>query len=114
MTGICLAIMMTPIAESMPWIADLGKNSLRMPARNRLNAICRSEATTPTARAARYAPQSASEPPLPQPSPWKSLMQPIAITINPAAGPLIVSSLLLMRLVTILPITAVKIPAIGG
>ena len=41
-------------------------------------------------------------------------MQPMAITIRPAAGPLIVSSELLRNVVTSAPMIAVKMPAIGG
>jgi hypothetical protein len=41
-------------------------------------------------------------------------MQPSTTTINPAAGPLIVSSELLTSVATIEPTTAVKMPAIGG
>ena len=39
---------------------------------------------------------------------------PSTITIMPAAGPLMVSSELLMKLVTIAPTTAVNTPATGG
>ena len=51
--GICLAMMITPMAESMPCMADLGKNSLRIPARNSPKRICRTAAATPTAKQAR-------------------------------------------------------------
>jgi len=38
----------------------------------------------------------------------------MAITMSPAAGPLIVSSLLLKNVAMIEPMMAVKMPAIGG
>ncbi len=41
-------------------------------------------------------------------------MQPKTMTIKPAAGPLTVSSELLMKVVTIDPMIAVKMPASGG
>ena len=34
-TGSCLAMMMTPIEASMPWTAEVGKKSPRMPVRSR-------------------------------------------------------------------------------
>jgi hypothetical protein len=44
----------------------------------------------------------------------KALTAPTAMTINPAAGPLIVSSELLMSEVTIEPTIAVMTPAMAG
>jgi hypothetical protein len=41
-------------------------------------------------------------------------MQPKTMTIKPAAGPLMVSSELLINVVIIEPIMAVKMPASGG
>ncbi len=49
-----------------------------------------------------------------KPLPPNASTQPIAITISPAAGPLIVSSELLMNVVRIEPMIAVKMPAIAG
>ena len=48
------------------------------------------------------------------PSPLNSATQPAMTTIRPAAGPLIVSSLLVSNGVTKPPTMAVKTPAIGG
>src|SRR5688572_7846239 len=48
------------------------------------------------------------------PSPPNASTAPMAMTINPAAGPLIVNSELLMHDVTIAPTIAVKTPAMAG
>ena len=92
-----LAIMMTPIVASTPCTADVGKNSPRTPARSTGSA--EDAATTPTASAARAHIHIRGTEPAAMPSPPKSSMQPTAITMRLAAGPLIVSSELLMNVV---------------
>ena len=99
-------MMITPMAASMPWTTDGGITEATTPARVRAMTIWMIAATTPMARARRY-PRTGS--PIPS-----SLTAPRAMTMSPAAGPLIVSSALPRNETITPPMMAVITPAIGG
>ena len=48
LTGSCLAMMITPIAASIPWTAEVGKKSPRIPVRRTAKTTWSSPAATPT------------------------------------------------------------------
>jgi len=108
-------MMMMPIEASKPWTGAIGKNSVRIPARNNPNAICTAPEMTPTAKTNRYVSRNpCSVFTGTCPSQAGSNIAPATIAIIPAAGPLIVNSELLNKTVRMPPNTAVMTPAIGG
>ncbi len=102
----CLDIMIMPIAASIPCMAAPGKKSLNFPSFSTPNNIWITPATT-IAPNARCQPTVLSVPP-------KEATAPEAITINPAAGPLIVNKEPAKKLTTIPPIIAVTRPYMAG
>ena len=104
-------MMMMPIEASIPCTAALGKNSPRTPARDTPNRIWITPAATPTPRPAGRPPGR----PRHQRRRGAELGHAAdAMTISPAAGPLMVSSELLIALPTMPPMIAVNTPAIAG
>ena len=103
-TGICFPIMINPIAASIPWTADKGKKSISFPSLKTPKRIWTKPAIT-------IAPSAKCQPCSPPPN---SVTAPATMTINPAAGPLIVNRDPLNKLTTIPPIMAVNKPMMGG
>ncbi len=91
--------MITPMAAKRPWITEAGKKLLNTPALNTPSNTCNAPEITITANAYLY-------PDTKSPSP-NSVIAPSAITINPAAGPLIVMGDPDKKETTIPPIIAV-------